>query len=87
MSYYIKFSCVILALTLFSILAAYIHFNFTRKASNNLHKSMITSVLHSVLTFFDSNRIGNVLNRFSKDLTIIDEQLPFVLYEFLEVTT
>lgn len=83
--YYINFSCVVASTTIFAIITAYVHFNFTRKASNNLHKSMIMNILYAVMNFFDSHLIGNILNRFSKDLNVIDEQLPFILYEFFEI--
>lgn len=85
--YYINFSCIVASTTIFAIITAYVHFNFTRKASNNLHKSMIMNILYAAMDFFDTHLIGNILNRFSKDLNIIDEQLPFILYEFFEVNT
>lgn len=63
----------------------YFNFFFSLKASRNIHKAMIASVLNSVMTFFDNNYIGNIVNRFSKDLNNIDEILPVVIYETFRV--
>ena len=30
--------------------------------------------------------LGRILNRFTKDVAIVDEQLPFILYEFSHVS-
>ncbi|XP_063914042.1 probable multidrug resistance-associated protein lethal(2)03659 [Zophobas morio] len=56
-------------------------FTYTRTASINLHRAMVQAVVHSPMSFFDSNFLGNVLNRFSKDCTTVDESLPYVLFE------
>ncbi|KAJ8920724.1 hypothetical protein NQ315_004863 [Exocentrus adspersus] len=81
----ILFSSLILATTLLYIITSYLFFNFTRKVSNRLHKAMVGSIINAVTTFFDKIFIGNILNRFSNDLAIIDEHFPFDVYEFIEI--
>ena len=41
---------------------------------------MVNSLLKSPVLFFDTNPAGQFLNRFSKDIGIMDEQLPLRLY-------
>ena len=41
---------------------------------------MVSSLLKCPVLFFDTNPAGRVLNRFSKDIGIMDEQLPIQLY-------
>lgn len=69
-----------------SIITAYMLFNFTRKASNGLHDVMIKNVINAVMQFFDRKFSANILNRFSKDFMVVDEQLPFIIFDFLEVS-
>ncbi len=55
------------------------------KASNGMHNNLLNSIMHAPLLFFNSNPIGRILNRFSRDLQQMDEWLPNTLHMFLEV--
>ncbi|EYB87407.1 hypothetical protein Y032_0263g589 [Ancylostoma ceylanicum] len=52
-------------------------------ASIALHKKMFSAVVNTKISFFDKNPIGRILNRFSKDVGTMDDQLSFVFFEFL----
>lgn len=56
------------------------------KASINLHDSMFSSISRASMRFFNTNRSGRILNRFSKDIGNIDEQLPRALMMVLVVS-
>ncbi|KAI2474111.1 probable multidrug resistance-associated protein lethal(2)03659 isoform X2 [Diabrotica virgifera virgifera] len=79
------YSAFTLSTTILSIFSAFLLFNFTRKASIKLHRCLSNTVINATMKFFDSHLIGNIINRFSKDLSIVDEQIPFAIYEFLEI--
>ncbi|KAJ8918452.1 hypothetical protein NQ315_008149 [Exocentrus adspersus] len=80
--HYINWYTIITILgTILTFIKAYGNFYFCLKASRNLHKAIISSVINSFMTFFDSHFIGNIVNRFSKDLTVIDEYIPYIFYE------
>ncbi len=45
-------------------------------ASCSLHDNMLRNILHSPMAFFDTTPLGRILNRFSKDIYIIDQAIP-----------
>ncbi|KAJ8951570.1 hypothetical protein NQ318_020447 [Aromia moschata] len=73
------YSMLIVSSTVLELIKHYLVLKFARNASVKLHRQMIDGIIYSVMSFFDNYFIGNILNRFAQDLTVIDEQLPFVL--------
>lgn len=69
-----------------SLLKTYLLLSYCRRASINMHKAMLTSVLAAPMSFFDKHFIGNILNRFSQDMNNVDEILPFVFTEVFRVS-
>lgn len=55
------------------------------KASKKLHNQLFTNLLNVPMRFFNKNPLGRILNRFSKDMGIIDELLPHTSLEAIEV--
>ncbi|KAL3796991.1 hypothetical protein ACHAW5_002761 [Stephanodiscus triporus] len=56
------------------------------QASKKLHDDMTRSVLRAKISFFDTNPIGRVLNRFSSDVGSNDDQLPVTMFDFLVIS-
>ncbi|CAF1632625.1 unnamed protein product [Rotaria magnacalcarata] len=52
-------------------------------ASRVLHNKMFQRIIHCPISFFDLNPIGRILNRFTKDMAIVDEELPTTIFDFL----
>ena len=46
------------------------------RCSERLHDKMVVAVLQAPVLFFDSNPVGRIMNRFSKDVGCMDEVLP-----------
>ncbi len=55
------------------------------RASKKLHYQMFNSVMSTSVRFFDLNPLGRIINRFSKDIGLLDEQIPWAVFDFLEV--
>ena len=55
-------------------------------ASRILHNHMFASILRAPILFFDTNPIGRVLNRFSKDVGFLDDLLPYQFCEYMLVS-
>ncbi|KAJ2806616.1 hypothetical protein H4R20_001622 [Coemansia guatemalensis] len=69
------------AIGLFVLLAnlvqlVYIWARCSTKASTVVHQNMLTGVLRSPMSFFDTTPNGRILNRFSSDMQRCDEELP-----------
>jgi ABC-type multidrug transport system fused ATPase/permease subunit len=45
-------------------------------SSTSIHNVVFAKVLKAPLSFFESNPLGRILNRFSRDLDIVDGRLP-----------
>ncbi|XP_043798521.1 ATP-binding cassette sub-family C member 4-like isoform X2 [Apis laboriosa] len=54
-------------------------------ASKNLHNSMFHNILQTTMNFFHYNASGRIVNRFSKDLGVVDEVLPRVMLESIQI--
>ena len=59
-------------------------FHLILRGASALHNSMFKGVLYSSLRFYESNPVGRVLNRFSKDQQVVDELLPTTFFDTLQ---
>ncbi|GBP41934.1 Probable multidrug resistance-associated protein lethal(2)03659 [Eumeta japonica] len=55
------------------------------RASAELHGRMFHNILRALMRFFDTNSSGRILNRFSKDMGAVDEQLPRGTLEAVQI--
>ncbi|XP_068732556.1 multidrug resistance-associated protein 1-like [Montipora capricornis] len=51
-------------------------------ASRYLHQSILVNVMHLPMSFFESTPLGRIVNRFSKDISTIDDKVPMSLVSF-----
>ena len=58
-----------------SLIRIIIHSMFCMNASVNIHSSLFNRMVRAQMRFFYNNPIGIILNRFSRDIGIIDDQL------------
>lgn len=55
------------------------------RASTHLHNRMYEGVTRATMYFFNTNPSGRILNRFSKDMGQVDEILPGVLIDVIQI--
>ncbi len=55
----------------------------TLNASRQMHKNMLTTVMQSPMSFFDTTPLGRIVNRFAKDVDVCDNTLPNNLRQWL----
>lgn len=56
-------------------------YNICIRASQKLHDIMFKGLISTTMQFFNTNPSGRILNRFAKDMGVIDELLPRVLLD------
>ncbi|NXH09840.1 MRP3 protein, partial [Bucco capensis] len=52
-------------------------------AARALHAALLENKLHTPQSFYDTTPIGRIINRFSKDIYVIDEVIPPTILMFL----
>ncbi|KAJ3652676.1 hypothetical protein Zmor_018620 [Zophobas morio] len=71
--------------TLLTLLNTCFFWVLAAKASLKLHNLLFSNVIRSFMQFFDKNRIGIILNRFSEDILYIDEIVPLTFLHLMGV--
>ncbi|XP_014296340.1 probable multidrug resistance-associated protein lethal(2)03659 [Microplitis demolitor] len=85
-----RFTCIYIftALTVFTIIITFTRsfgfFNLCVRASERLHDKMFRSISRAPMRFFNTNSSGRVLNRFSRDMGVIDESLPMAMIDCIQ---
>ena len=70
------FGCIVIASLLLTIISSFCFVLVAFKASENLHDQMTEAIMRAPVLFFDTNPVGRILNRFSKDIGCMDDMLP-----------
>ncbi|PFX21734.1 Multidrug resistance-associated protein 4 [Stylophora pistillata] len=70
------YGCLVAASFILGIVRSYILYLVCLRCSERLHDKMVVALLQAPVLFFDSNPVGRILNRFSKDAGCMDELLP-----------
>ena len=70
------YGCLVTAAFIFAIIRAQVFHLASLRCSERLHDKMVVAVLQAPVLFFDSNPVGRIMNRFSRDIGCLDELLP-----------
>jgi ABC-type multidrug transport system fused ATPase/permease subunit len=77
MSFSLLLSGLFILLTALTIALA------TISSSRNLHNLLTSNILRLSVLFFDTNPLGRIMNRFSKDIDALDNLIPHTLRRYL----
>jgi ATP-binding cassette subfamily C (CFTR/MRP) protein 4 len=57
----------------------------TLRASKNYHEKMLNKVVNAKALFFDTNPVGQIINRFSNDIGVMDRFIPLGLTDVFNI--
>jgi ABC-type multidrug transport system fused ATPase/permease subunit len=77
------FGCATGGVVVISLGRALLFFRAALYAASRLHGTALGGTLRASLAFFHANPAGRIINRFSKDLGIVDEAMPSVGWDCL----
>ncbi|KAH9667477.1 multidrug resistance-associated protein 11 [Citrus sinensis] len=79
-SFYLVVLCIFCIFNSFLTLVRAFSFAFgSLRAAVKVHNTLLTKIINAPVLFFDQTPGGRILNRFSSDLYMIDDSLPFIL--------
>ncbi len=78
---WVGFLLLALATYAVSTLRAVAFTQLLTSSAKKLHSNMLDHVIRSPMSFFDSNPSGRIVNRFSKDISFIDELIPLLFFD------
>jgi len=56
------------------------------RAAKKYHNKMLDKVINSTVLFFDTNPIGQILNRFSGDVGVLDRYIPLAVMDIFNIS-
>ena len=87
MAFYVvgyTFTGILMAFTAFIRTGALMSMSI--RAATNLHRQLLTSVLHAPMSFFDTTPTGRILQRFAQDIKSLDSETGDFINFFLMTT-
>uniref|UniRef100_A0A182V3W3 Uncharacterized protein n=1 Tax=Anopheles merus TaxID=30066 RepID=A0A182V3W3_ANOME len=79
------FTALTVATVVITLTRSMFFFRTAMKASRKLHDAMFNGITRASMYFFNTNPSGRILNRFSKDMGQIDEYLPSVTVDVIQI--
>ncbi|KAH8377694.1 hypothetical protein KR093_006671 [Drosophila rubida] len=79
------FTLITITTIALTLTRSFLFFNLAMKASTKLHNSMFRGISRAAMYFFNTNPSGRILNRFSKDMGQVDEILPAVMMDVIQI--
>ncbi|XP_034117135.2 probable multidrug resistance-associated protein lethal(2)03659 isoform X3 [Drosophila albomicans] len=79
------FTALNLAVIIFTVIRTLLFTKLAMRSSANLHNAMFCGITRASMYFFNTNPSGRILNRFSKDIGQIDENLPSILLDVIQI--
>ncbi|KAF9951457.1 hypothetical protein BGZ72_007038 [Mortierella alpina] len=85
-SYYpMAFGLYCLGTMIMTIIRSYLFFECVNASARNMFRDMLDALMRTSINFFHANPSGRIMNRFSKDMALVDELLPYVFFDTITI--
>ncbi|KAF9984806.1 hypothetical protein BGZ75_003629, partial [Mortierella antarctica] len=85
-SYYpMAFGLYCLGTMIMTMIRSYLFFDCVNASARNMFRDMLDALMRTSIHFFHANPSGRIMNRFSKDMALVDELLPYVFYDTITI--
>ena len=74
--YILTYGICIICYAIFTILRVYLSIPARVKAAQNIHDNLTNVILDAPVAFHDVTPVGRVLNRFNRDMVMVDDEMP-----------
>ncbi|XP_054157544.1 ATP-binding cassette sub-family C member 4-like [Oppia nitens] len=81
----IAFAVMVGLLFFMSLIRTTVFFTICMRSSIKLHNKFFNSIIRTSISFFDNHPIGILLNRCSRDMGLIDDQIPQTAFDTIEI--
>ncbi|XP_008187158.1 probable multidrug resistance-associated protein lethal(2)03659 isoform X2 [Acyrthosiphon pisum] len=81
----ILYAIILIFLIITIIVRCVTYVLFCTRASINVHNQMFDRFIKATMLFFNTRSSGDMLNRFSKDIGAVDEMLPYIIFDCLQL--
>lgn len=78
------YTAMLSILTVIVSCRAFTFYKMCLRISRNLHDQMFRGVTRTLMSFFNQNPSGRILNRFSKDVGTVDSSLPICVIDCMK---
>ncbi|XP_071820673.1 ATP-binding cassette sub-family C member 4-like isoform X2 [Apostichopus japonicus] len=76
---------IVAILLLLNFVRAFYCFSVMLNSSKKLHQKMFAALIRAPILFFDTTPTGRIQNRFTKDVGIMDDNLPLTFYVVIQL--
>lgn len=81
----VYYGIVVATTIVITIIAPLTFYYWCIKAATTMHHKMFNNIIYSPMRFFNTNSSGRILNRFAKDIGILDDSLPVIVIDTIQV--
>lgn len=78
------YSILVFSIFLMGFIRSTAFYTICLRSSQRLHDMVFKALIETSMRFFDTNPSGRILNRFSRDMTGIDELLPKAILDAVQ---